>query len=152
MIVNQTFRYESGALATGVAVDVIERDDGTIVASTVTSQFGLATVDVPPGEYSWMLAGIEVPFDVVAPAFVSDPGAVENHTPGTSPWSYTAPAGEMRQVVVSGGSGVSTSINGTLFIGGTGVTAVLMPGETITVAWSTVPSAIRSRRLARINS
>lgn len=151
MIVNQTFRYESGALATGVAVDVIERDDGTIVASTVTSQFGLATVDVPPGEYSWMLAGIEVPFDVIA-TLAPASGAVEPHTPGTSPFNYTCPAGEVRQMTVTGGAGVSISINGAVFIGGTGTAPILMPGDQITITWTTVPTAIRSRRLARTNS
>lgn len=72
--------------------------------------------------------------------------------PGVSPYTFVCPAGKVVQVLVTGGSGISSSVNsGTgglkVVIGGTGVSPILTPGETLVVSWTTVPTAVRTRTL-----
>lgn len=71
--------------------------------------------------------------------------------PGASPFVATCPAGKVMQFFVSGGAAITTSINNgaglLIAVSGTGATPIITAGETISIAWTTVPSAIRSRIL-----
>lgn len=69
-----------------------------------------------------------------------------------SSYSWTCPAARVAQLTVTGGAGVSISINAgsgmTTFLGGTGSSVIVTSGEVVQVAWgATVPTAVRTRVL-----
>lgn len=89
----------------------------------------------------------------IVQAAPEDRAVVVHVVPGASPFRFTCPDGQVRQFALTGGAGVSTTLEipgqapATLG-GGTGTTPLITPGETIVVSWlTTAPTAIRSRAL-----
>lgn len=74
-----------------------------------------------------------------------------------SSYAWTCPAGRVAQLTVTGGAGVSISINAGVgmatFLGGTGSSVIVTSGEVVQVAWgATVPTAVRTRVLLSLVS
>ena len=82
---------------------------------------------------------------------------VSQTIPGSSPYTYTAPAGQVVQMTVTGGATINVQISTTgptgsfvTFVGATGAAVIVMPGESCRVTWGTAPTAIRTRVLMTI--
>lgn len=74
-----------------------------------------------------------------------DPGITE-HPVGPSPYTFTN-TGHTRAVSVTGAGGVAQRINDQPWVGGTNNVSLLLPGQTLTVTWTSGTPTIRSRRL-----
>lgn len=164
-LVTQGFMLPSGKPAAYRTIDVYTLED-EFVASGTTDGLGNLVIDLPIGLYVLHVGGVEIPFQVNGgtPGEPGPPGpgitaaSQAERTPNapaltTSPFSYTCPAGLVVQLTVTGGSSVSISVNSgsglVTFIGGTGTSVLLTPGEIASVAWATVP-VIRTRALLKL--
>lgn len=86
MLVVHNFRYASGLIARGVTIKVTPRNSTVVLATLVTDQEGLLTIDLAPGSYDWWYEAVNyrVPFDVLPSEVI--PTFVHHQTQAAAQW------------------------------------------------------------------